>query len=102
MSIKGKPAAPGTALLLKNTSSAPVIYFDNVPVFGAFSGNLEIELAARLLIPKADGSVVSEMSCAAHLRCSAQAALMLADALTKALDLLSRQQEQPSELLLKN
>lgn len=96
MSIKGKPT-PGPAPLLKNASAAPVIYFDNVPVFGTFSGNLEIELAARLLMPKADGHVVADMSCTAHLRCSPQAALMLVDALTKALDLLSRQVD-PSEL----
>jgi hypothetical protein len=98
MSIKGKPA-PGTTPLLKNAGSAPVVYFDGVPVFGVFSGNLEIELAARMLMPKADGSVAADMACAAHLRCSPSAAVMLIDALTKALEMLAKQQEKPSELL---
>lgn len=97
MSIKGKPPA-GPAPLLKNAATAPIVYFDGVPVYGCFSGNLEIELAARMLMPKPDGSVVADMGCTAHLRCSPAAAAMLVDALTKALDMLSKQHERPSEL----
>lgn len=41
------PAAP----LIKNSAAAPVIYFDNVPVMGTFSGNIEVELSARSLPP---------------------------------------------------
>jgi hypothetical protein len=54
MSIKGKPTA--VPALLKNAAAAPIVYFDQVPVFGTYSGNLEVELAARLLMPKADGA----------------------------------------------
>jgi len=93
-----KPSAPG-APLLKNAAAAPFVYFDNVPVFGTYAGNLEMELAARQLLPKADGSVAVDMACTAHLRTSAQGAVMLIDALQKALDMLSKQQEQHSELL---
>jgi hypothetical protein len=85
--------------LLKNAAAAPLVFFDGVPVFGTFSGNIEIELAARMLMPKPDGSVLADMACTAHLRCSPAAAVMLIDALTKALDMLSKQQEQPSALL---
>jgi len=99
MSIKGKPAAPGAMPMLKNSASAPLVYFDNAPVFGTYAGNIELELAARHLMPKPDGSVVAEMSCAAHIRCSPQAAIMLIDALQKALDMLSKQQEERSALL---
>lgn len=100
MSTKPKPpAAPGAAPLLKNSAAAPIVYFDNVPVFGTYAGNLEIELAARQLLPRADGSVAADMACTAHLRTSPQGAVMLIDALTKALDMLSKQQEQRSELL---
>jgi hypothetical protein len=98
MSIKGKPVA-GTPPLLKNAAAAPFVYFDNIPVFGCFSGNLEIELAARMLMPKSDGSVVADMACAAHLRCSPGAAAQLVDALTKAIDMLSKQAERSSEPL---
>lgn len=98
MSIKGKQPA-GPAPLLKNAASAPFVYFDGVPVLGTYSGNIEIELAARVLMPKPEGAVVADMACTAHLRCSPQAAVMLVDALTKALDMLAKQQEKPSELL---
>jgi hypothetical protein len=99
MSTKPKPPAPGTPPLLKNAASAPLVYFDNVPVFGTYGGTIEIELAARHLMPKPDGSVAADMSCTGHLRCSPQAAIMMIDALQKALDMLSRQQEERSELL---
>jgi hypothetical protein len=86
--------------LLKNAAAAPIVYFDQVPVFGTYSGNLEVELAARLLMPKADGASVSvDLGCVAHLRCSPHAAMMLIDALTKALDMLSKQQSEKSELI---
>lgn len=97
MSIKGKPAGP--APLLKNAATAPFVYFDGVPLYGTFSGNIEVELAARMLMPKADGSVIADMACTGHLRCSPQGAVMLVDALTKALDMLAKQQSEQSELL---
>lgn len=97
MSLKGKSVA--TPALLKNAGTAPIVYFDSVPVYGVFSGHVEVELGARLLTPKSDGAVAGEMSCTAHLRCSPAAALALADALTKALDMMSKQLEKPSEML---
>lgn len=98
MSIKGK-SSPGPAPILKNAAAAPFIYVDSVPVYGTFAGSIEIELAARTLMPKPEGNVVAEMSCTGHLRCSPHAAMILIDALTKALDMLSKQQAQPSDLL---
>jgi len=104
MSTKPAPksSTPGAAPLLKNAAAAPFVYFDNVPVFGTYAGNLEIELAARQLLPKADGSVAADMACTAHLRTSAQGAVMLIDALQKALDMLSRHQEEQRSDLLQN
>lgn len=100
MSTKPKPPSGlAPAPLLKNAANAPFIYFDNVPVFGTYAGNLEVELAARQLLPKPDGSVVADKACTAHLRCSPQAAIQLVDALQKALDMFSKQQEQRTELL---
>lgn len=101
MSLKGK-STPGTLPLLKNAAAAPLIYFDNVPVYGAFSGNIEIELAGRMLMPRADGAVVAEMACTAHLRCSPNAAVILIEALTKALEMHTRQQAQQSQPPLSN
>jgi hypothetical protein len=99
MSTKPKPPAPGAAPLLKNAGTSPLVYFDKVPVFGTYAGNLEIELAARMLMPKPDGGVVADMCCTGHLRCSPQAAIELIDALQKALDMLTAQQSERSELL---
>lgn len=80
-----KPKGPGVpAPLLKNASAAPFIHFDNAPVYGAFGGCIEVELAARALMPKAEGTVIAEAIVTAHLRCTPQAAVALADALTKA------------------
>jgi len=93
MSIKGKPGTPPP--LLKNAAAAPIVYFDNAPVFGTFSGNIEVELAARVLMPKPDGSVVGEMTCTAHLRCSPNAAAILIDRLTMALEMHSKQAQAP-------
>lgn len=93
MSVKpGKPSAT-TAPMIKGSSTAPIVYFDNVPVMGTFSGNIEVELSARALMPKPDGSVIAEMNCTAHLRCSPVAAAMLMDALQKSLAMLERQQK---------
>jgi len=98
MAVQTKsPAA--SAPLLKNAAAAPVVYFDGVPVFGVYAGNVEVELSTRMLMPKPDGSVAGEMSCVAHLRCSPGAATALADALTKALDMLAKQQEAHSVAL---
>lgn len=83
MAVNGKNNAV-SAPLLKNTAAAPVVYFDGVPVYGTFGGNIEIELATRVLLPKGDGMVAVDMTCAAHLRCSPQAAEGLIKALQHA------------------
>lgn len=93
MSLNQKPkpsSAPAPAL--KNASAAPIIYFDGVPAIGAWCGNIELELAVRLLMPHRDGNgIVIDMGCVAHLRCSASAAMILRDSLAKALELLDKQ-----------
>lgn len=87
MSLKGKSSSPAQAPLLKNAALASVVYFDSVPVYGAMAGNIEIELASRMLMPKADGGVGIDMTCTAHLRCPILAAVALRDALDKALSM---------------
>jgi hypothetical protein len=93
MSLKHNPKPSSSPTpMLKNSASAPVIYFDGVPAIGAWQGNIELELAARLLMPQRDGNgVLIDMGCVAHLRCSAAAAVALRDSLIKALDLLDKQ-----------
>jgi hypothetical protein len=91
--------AQASNALLKNMAAAPVVFFDNVPVYGTFAGNLEIELAARMLMPKADGGVSVDLACTAHLRCSVQAAMVLREALDKGIAMHMKQMERPSDLL---
>ena len=84
------PATPAKAQpLLKNSASAPFVYFDGAPVFGVANGNIEIELSARVLMPKIDGAVGYDFVCTAHLRCTAAGATSLGEAITKALALMS-------------
>lgn len=99
MSVNPKGSSSAPLPLLKNAAGAPMVYFDNVPVCGAFCGHIEVELSARMLLPKADGSVTVDMACTGHLRCSPQAAAALRDSLNKALDLLTQQTEETSPLL---
>jgi hypothetical protein len=98
MSVKGR-TTPSIPPLLKNAASAPFVYFDAVPVFGTSLGNIEVEIAARLLMPRADQTIGADMASVAHLRCSPQAALALADALTKAVEMLKQQQASQGEML---
>jgi hypothetical protein len=53
------------------------------------NGVVEIELGARYLTPKQDNTVAVEFTTVAHLRCSANAAVNLRDALNQAIDMLS-------------
>jgi len=87
-----KPTTP----LLKNTASAPVIFFDGAPAYGTVNGIVEIELAARILIPKPDNSVAVDPVCMAHLRCSLQAASNLHAALGKALEMAAGSNGKPN------
>ena len=84
-----RPAAP--APVLKNTATAPVIFCDGAPAFGVLDGVVEVELSARCLNPKPDGSVACDLVCVAHLRMGLNAASNLRDALAKALDMSTAQ-----------
>jgi hypothetical protein len=71
----------------KNTDASPFIYFDFAPTFGVLGGAVQIELAARVLVPGRT-EVGVEFVATAHLRCSPAAALDLRNALDQALDML--------------
>jgi hypothetical protein len=86
MSDPTDPAAPPA---YKHSEAAPFIYFDFAPTFGILGGAVQIELAARTLIPNVSGGPVGvEFVSTAHLRCSPMAALELKQALEQALEML--------------
>lgn len=83
MSVKAKSDAPA----IKNSATAPVVFFDDAPLLGYYAGNVEVELTARVLAPRSDGNVGADRVCVGHLRCSTQAAMSLIQALTKAMQI---------------
>jgi hypothetical protein len=87
---KSQPQPQPAPTLLKNAGLAPIVYFDGAPVFGTLGGVIEIELAVRMLMPRADNTVLNEFICAAHLRSSVQAAMQLRDALDKAIAMATK------------
>lgn len=58
------------------------------------AGAIQVELAARTLIPSDTGGASAEIVCTAHLRCGPIAARNLLEALTKALEMA--EQPQPN------
>jgi len=93
MAVTHKPAA-APAPMLKNAAAAPVIYFDHVAAMGTIAGQVQVEVAVNLLMPKPDGSVAIDMSCTAHLRCSLQACAALRDACDRAIEMHTKSQQE--------
>ena len=66
---QGGPLPPP---VFKDSHSAPFVYFDIAPSYGVMAGAIEVELAARILIPSMDPTPKAEIltmpaSDAAHL-----------------------------------
>jgi hypothetical protein len=74
--------------LLKNAAAAPFVYFDLVPAFGVVNGVVELELAAQMVVPTADGNAHAETVCTVHLRGSIAAMEGLSNAIDKAMDMV--------------
>lgn len=89
-----KPEGPEVSPTFRENTSAPFVYFDIAPVFGIFTGAVQIELISRTLVPTVGGGAKSEFQVTGRLRCSAQAARNLRDALNRALSML---EAPPSE-----
>jgi hypothetical protein len=79
---------------MKNAASAPIVYFDNAPVFGQSNGIVQVELAANFVTAKGPKEVAIEQTCAAHLRCSLVAAQNLVAALQGAINLAIQAQAE--------
>ena len=82
---------PGDLVYEDTGAAAPLVYFDIVGAYGTMNGSVEIELATRILIPKSDGSTDVKFLASGRLRCTANAATNLRNALDAALKML----EQP-------
>lgn len=76
---------PSRQPIIKNVTTAPLLYFDQAPTLG-FSNNVgEIDLSARVSSLFGDGDIRQDMICVAHLRGSMEAFVSLRNAIDKML-----------------
>ena len=80
---------------LGDPDAVPIVYFDHVPCYGVTNGSIQLELAASVLKPNADGKTKSVLIGTAHLRCSPLAARHLRDAIDRLLATMTRSVQQP-------
>lgn len=71
------------------------VYFDGVEALGQFNGSIQLELVANVLDASEDGGVKVRRVTTAHLRCSPTAAADLAQAISKALEMLKNPDTYP-------
>jgi hypothetical protein len=87
---------PPPDLIYEDTgSAAPFVYFDIIGAYGTMHGAVEVELATRILVPKANGSTEVKFISSGRLRCSAHAATNLRNALDAALKMLEQPHADP-------
>ena len=83
-------------LIIENVDTAPIISFDMAPAHGIMGGQVQIELACRILNALSDGSVEIKFITSGRLRCSPVAALSLRNAIDAALKMLEQPQQAPA------
>jgi hypothetical protein len=84
------------ALIYEDTgAAAPLVYFDIVGAYGTMHGAVEVELATRILVPIPNGATEVKFLSSGRLRCSANAAMSLRNALDAALKMLEQPQPDP-------
>lgn len=74
----------------------PFIYLDGASCHGVLAGAIQIELIARILVPRPDGGVDMKVVTTARLRCSPSAAKSLRLSIDQALNMAEQPQQQPS------
>jgi hypothetical protein len=83
----GSPRVGITALTL---DQVPFVYFDGVVAHGVNHGMIQLELAAKVVVPDGKGGVTTEVVVTAHVRCSPDAAANLKEAIDHALLIAKR------------
>ena len=79
-----------TGITALASEQAPFVYFDGVVGLGTNHGAVQLELAARTVVPNGEGGVESKIVVTCHIRCSLHAAASLRDAIDKVLSLAKR------------
>jgi hypothetical protein len=83
-------------IIYENVDTAPIVYFDMAPAHGVMGGQVQIELACRILNALPDGSVEIKFMTSGRLRCSQVAALNLRNAIDASLKMLEQPQQAPA------
>jgi hypothetical protein len=97
--LTDQPPAKPAALIYEDTgASAPLVYFDIVGAYGTMNGSIELELATRILVPKADGATEVKFISSGRLRCTATAAANLRNGLDAALKMLEQPEARTSAI----
>jgi hypothetical protein len=91
-----QPTEKNELIIYENVDTAPIISFDMAPAHGIMGGQVQIELACRILNAQSDGSVEIKFITSGRLRCSPVAALSLRDAIDAALKMLEQPQQAPA------
>ncbi|HWV45021.1 MAG TPA: hypothetical protein VN039_03165 [Nitrospira sp.] len=86
---------PKRDIMMIGSASAPILYFDNAPLYGVMGECVEVDLTSRVLNATEGNEVFSEAVCVGHLKCGVSAAQSLIIALSKALKLMGK--EVPTE-----
>src|SRR4051812_17002297 len=71
----------------------PFIYLDGASCHGMLNGAIQIELVARILLPRQDGGVDVKVVPTARLRCSPTAAKSLRLSIDEALKMIDQPQQ---------
>ena len=88
-------AVPAAGYTVLGTVHAPFIYFDAAAAFGQNSGSIQLELFANALIPDGIGGIETRVVTTAHIRCSANAAMSLRQAIDGVLAMISQTEPVP-------
>jgi hypothetical protein len=70
-------ASHKTGITALASEQAPFVYFDGVVGLGTNHRAVQLELAARTVVPNGEGGVESKIVVACHIRCSLHAAASL-------------------------
>jgi hypothetical protein len=87
---------PANVSAYADNGAVPFVYFDGVACHGALHGVVEIELAARIMIPRTDGGVEIKIVPTGRLRCSPAAAESLVQSIQIAVKMAHQVRQQPA------
>ena len=90
------PKSAETKRRIRDSDTAPFIYFDTAGAYGVTAGAVQIELVARILVPLGDGGVSVEVLTTGRLRCTPAAARHLQESIQKVLDMLTHPKPVPA------